>query len=172
MSRIGAAARIADSRSHSHRSRRFPVLGEACDVVGDTGAAPHGDARRKPLPAAAMLVLPPRDLVLQERRIVCPAKDGENQYLAILDGGPCYTVHPSDPAVALTALEAIVDVVVATDAGKFRWLNSISCRPSALDRETCSRPRVHVRYLFQVNPPEARSTITSSCNETPGISRS
>jgi xanthine dehydrogenase YagS FAD-binding subunit len=36
----------------------------------------------------------------------CPAVDGENQHLAILGGGPCYAVHASDPAVALTALDA------------------------------------------------------------------
>jgi len=36
--------------------------------------------------------------------------DGENQYLAILDGGPCHIVHPSDPAVALTALGASVEI--------------------------------------------------------------
>ena len=29
---------------------------------------------------------------------------------AILGGGPCYIVHPSDPAVALTALEATVEI--------------------------------------------------------------
>ena len=40
----------------------------------------------------------------------CPAVDGQNQYLAILDGGPCYAVHPSDPAVALTALDASVEI--------------------------------------------------------------
>jgi len=40
----------------------------------------------------------------------CPAKDGENQYHAILDGGPCYIVHPSDPAVALTALDARIEI--------------------------------------------------------------
>jgi xanthine dehydrogenase YagS FAD-binding subunit len=40
----------------------------------------------------------------------CPAVQGENQYLAILDGGPCYAVHPSDPAVALTALDALIEI--------------------------------------------------------------
>src|SRR5207249_8438881 len=40
----------------------------------------------------------------------CPAREGENQYLAILDGGPCYIVHPSDPAVALTALDASLEL--------------------------------------------------------------
>jgi xanthine dehydrogenase YagS FAD-binding subunit len=40
----------------------------------------------------------------------CPARDGENQYLAILEGGPCHIVHPSDPAVALVALGAMIEV--------------------------------------------------------------
>jgi xanthine dehydrogenase YagS FAD-binding subunit len=40
----------------------------------------------------------------------CPARDGENQYLAILEGGPCWIVHPSDPAVALVALDAIIEI--------------------------------------------------------------
>jgi xanthine dehydrogenase YagS FAD-binding subunit len=40
----------------------------------------------------------------------CPAASGENQYHAIFGGGPCYIVHPSDAAVALTALEAEVEI--------------------------------------------------------------
>jgi xanthine dehydrogenase YagS FAD-binding subunit len=36
----------------------------------------------------------------------CFAFRGENKYHAILGGGPCYIVHPSDPAVALLALDA------------------------------------------------------------------
>ena len=48
----------------------------------------------------------------------CPAASGENQYLAILDGGPCHIVHPSDPAVALTALDAVVEI--ASGAGTKR----------------------------------------------------
>jgi xanthine dehydrogenase YagS FAD-binding subunit len=38
----------------------------------------------------------------------CFAFRGENQYHAILGGGPCYIVHPSDLAVALLALDASV----------------------------------------------------------------
>jgi xanthine dehydrogenase YagS FAD-binding subunit len=38
----------------------------------------------------------------------CPAEQGENQYHAILGGGPCFAAHPSDPAVALLALDATV----------------------------------------------------------------
>jgi xanthine dehydrogenase YagS FAD-binding subunit len=38
----------------------------------------------------------------------CPAREGENQLHAILGGGPCYAVHPSDLAPALLALDAEV----------------------------------------------------------------
>jgi xanthine dehydrogenase YagS FAD-binding subunit len=40
----------------------------------------------------------------------CFAFRGENKYHAILGGGPCYIVHPSDMAVALLALDASVAI--------------------------------------------------------------
>jgi xanthine dehydrogenase YagS FAD-binding subunit len=40
----------------------------------------------------------------------CFAAAGENGFHAILGGGPCYVVHPSDPAVALLALGAQVEI--------------------------------------------------------------
>jgi xanthine dehydrogenase YagS FAD-binding subunit len=40
----------------------------------------------------------------------CYAFRGENRDHAILGGGPCHAVHPSDPAVALLALDALVTV--------------------------------------------------------------
>lgn len=38
----------------------------------------------------------------------CFAYDGENKYHCIVGGGPCYIVHPSDLAVALSVLDAKV----------------------------------------------------------------
>jgi xanthine dehydrogenase YagS FAD-binding subunit len=43
----------------------------------------------------------------------CFAAKGQNEHHAILGGGPCYMVHPSDPAVALIALDARVELVGA-----------------------------------------------------------
>lgn len=40
----------------------------------------------------------------------CYAEDGENEYHAILGGGPCHIVHPSDLAPALIAFDAKVDI--------------------------------------------------------------
>lgn len=38
------------------------------------------------------------------------AVDGENQLHCILGGDACYIVHPSDPAAALVALDAVVRI--------------------------------------------------------------
>lgn len=45
----------------------------------------------------------------------CFAFRGQSKYHAILGGGPCYIVHPSDPAVALLALDALVVVAGAEE---------------------------------------------------------
>lgn len=41
----------------------------------------------------------------------CYAMDGENKYHAVIGGAPCFIVYPSDPAVALMALDAEVTIV-------------------------------------------------------------
>lgn len=43
----------------------------------------------------------------------CAAYAGEHSYHAIFDTGPCHAVHPSDPSVALDALDASVEVASA-----------------------------------------------------------
>ncbi len=42
---------------------------------------------------------------------LCYAYRGENKYHVLLAGGPCYAVHPSDPAVALLAMNASLHLV-------------------------------------------------------------
>ena len=134
--RIGAMARLADIASHSVVRSRFPVLAEACDAV----ATP---ALRNMATIGGNLCQRPRCWYF--RRGIscyknggseCPAVDGENQYLAILDGGPCYIVHPSDPAVALTALEAVVEVVAANGRRRIPMSEFYLLPSERLDGET------------------------------------
>jgi len=49
----------------------------------------------------------------------CFSRTGENQFNAILGGGPSFIVHPSDTAPALVALDAQIHIV--GDTGN-RWL--------------------------------------------------
>jgi xanthine dehydrogenase YagS FAD-binding subunit len=108
--RIGAAARVNDLAEHAEIRRRFPALAEACAAVGTT-ALRHmgtigGNLCQRPRCWYFRRGIP----CLKNGGGSCPAATGENRYLAILGGGPCYIVHPSDPAVALTALGARVEV--------------------------------------------------------------
>lgn len=113
--RIGASARIGELARHPLVGKEYPALAQACDLVG-TPALRHmgtigGNLCQRPRCWYFRRGIP----CLKNGGSSCPAVHGENQYLAILDGGPCYIVHPSDPAVALTALDASVEI--ASTAG-------------------------------------------------------
>jgi xanthine dehydrogenase YagS FAD-binding subunit len=108
--RIGASARIEDLANHPLIRERYAAMAQACSVVGTPALREMGTL-------GGNLCQRPRCWYF--RRGIschknggnsCPARDGENQYLAIIDGGPCFIVHPSDPAVALTALEAQIEI--------------------------------------------------------------
>ena len=108
--RIGGAVRLAHLVRNALARDRFPALVKACESVGTPALRTMGTI-------AGNLCQRPRCWYLRSGFTChknggdsCPAASGENQYHAILGGGPCYIVHPSDAAVALTALEAIVEV--------------------------------------------------------------
>ena len=108
--RIGAAVRLADVATHALVRERYPALALACEQVGTP-------AIREMATLGGNLCQRPRCWYFR-RNIPChknggdscPAREGENQYLAILEGGPCFVVHPSDPAVALVALDATIEI--------------------------------------------------------------
>jgi len=108
--RIGAAARVHELARHPVVLDRWPALAQACEAVG-TPALRHmgtigGNLCQRPRCWYLRRNVP----CLKNGGDGCPAKDGENQYHAILEGGPCWIVHPSDPAVALVALDAEIEL--------------------------------------------------------------
>ena len=137
--RIGGACRLDEIAAHPLVRDDFPLLASACAQVGTP-------AIRAMATIAGNLAQRPRCWYF--RRGVscyktggntCPAHDGENQYHAILEGGPCWMVHPSDPAVALVALDASIEIagpdgMRAVDAGDFFVLPS-----ERMERETVLR---------------------------------
>lgn len=108
--RIGAAARIDEIATHPAIRERFPALAQACDVVGSPAlrnmGTLGGNLCQRPRCWYFRRAIP----CLKNGGSACPARDGENQYHAIIDAGPCYIVHPSDPAVALMTLDADVEI--------------------------------------------------------------
>ena len=137
--RIGGACRLDEIVAHPHVRDGFPLLASACSQVGTP-------AIRAMATIAGNLAQRPRCWYFRRNvschktgGTTCPAHDGENQYHAILEGGPCWMVHPSDPAVALVALDAIIDIAGpegtrSVDAGDFFVLPS-----ERMERETVLR---------------------------------
>ena len=138
--RIGGATRVGEVASSPIVRERFAVLAEACEAVGTPALRNMGTI-------AGNLCQRPRCWYFRRgirchknggRR--CPAFDGENQYLAILGGGPCYIVHPSDPAVALAALEARVEVAGARGTRQVVIHDFFALPRDRLDGETTLDP--------------------------------
>lgn len=116
---IGAAVRISELAAHEGLRSRFPVLAESAASVGTPALRNMGTIGGN---------LAQRHHCWYFRRGVgcfkrggtqCAAVDGEHEYHGIVAGGVCRAVHPSDPAVALEALEATV-IVARAGAAKRR----------------------------------------------------
>jgi len=138
--RIGASARIDDLATDARVRERFASLAQACAAVGSPALRFMGTL-------GGNLCQRPRCWYL--RRGVschknggssCPAKDGENQHHAIFDGGPCYMVHPSDPAVALLALDAAVEVTGGGGARRVSIADFFVLPSQRMDHETVLSP--------------------------------
>jgi xanthine dehydrogenase YagS FAD-binding subunit len=138
--RIGSATRIHDIARDPLVRAKYPALAESCDVVA-TPALRHmgtigGNLCQRPRCWYFRRGVP----CLKNGGTICPAVQGENQYLAILDAGPCYIVHPSDPAVALTALDATLELTSASGARTVSIDRFYTLPSERLDGETVLAP--------------------------------
>ena len=165
--RIGAATRVHDLATHPLITSQYGTLAEACGSVGTPALRQMGTIGgnlcqrprcwylRRDVPC---LKNPKRERVEADARreasgvgngvTDCPARDGENQYHAILEGGPCYIVHPSDPAVALTALEARIEIAGGAEAQTVPIANFFVTPLERLDSETVLRHGEFVRAVI------------------------
>jgi xanthine dehydrogenase YagS FAD-binding subunit len=113
---IGAAVKLVDLAEHPAVRREYPALADAAAEVGTPQIRHAGTV-------GGNLAQRPRCWYFRNEEFDCLKKggsrcfavDGENQYHAILGGGPCFIVHPSSLAVPLLALGARVRV--ASPAG-------------------------------------------------------
>ncbi len=112
--RMGGATRIHDIAHHPLINERYRALAQACDSVGTPALRQMGTIGGNLCQRPRCWYLRRDVPCLKSGGTDCPARDGENQYHAILEGGPCYIVHPSDPAVALTALDAQIEIAGGT----------------------------------------------------------
>ena len=109
---IGALATLAEIEEHPVVRDGYAALAQAVSLA----ASPQ---IRNLATVGGNLLQRPRCWYFRNARIdcwlkggeECPARDGQNRNHAILRGGPCYAVHPSDIVPALMAFDAAVRVV-------------------------------------------------------------
>jgi xanthine dehydrogenase YagS FAD-binding subunit len=140
--RIGAGTRVDDLARHALVRSQYPALAEACAAVGTPALRQMGTIGGNLCQRPRCWYFRRGIACYKNGGSECPAISGENQYLSILDGGPCYAIHPSDPAVALMALEAVIEVT-GSQPSELRSvpIESFFVLPTQrLDAETILRP--------------------------------
>lgn len=108
---IGAAATLTEVAEHAALRKAYPALTDAAAGVGTTQIRNAGTV-------GGNLMQRPRCWYFRNEEFPCLKKggarcfsvDGENQFHAILGGGPCHIVHPSSLAVPLVAFGASVRI--------------------------------------------------------------
>ncbi len=110
--RLGAALKIADLAEHAEVARMYPAVTAAAIEIGTPQIRNQGTV-------GGNLNQRPRCWYFRNEEFVCLKKGGdrcfstggENQFHAILGGGPSYIVHPSSLAVPFVAYGATFRVI-------------------------------------------------------------
>ena len=111
--RIGAAVTIAELAAHPELTALYPVLAEACASVGTPALRNSGTIGGNLVQRHHCWYFRQGVGCFKRGGTQCAAVEGEHQYHGIIADGTCRAVHPSDPAVALLALDARVEIVGA-----------------------------------------------------------
>ena len=122
---VGALALVADVAAHAGVRRCYPALATACDAVGTTQIRNMATLGGNLCQRIRCWYFRQRVPCHKTGGRGCPAVDGLNEYLGVFGDGPCHAPHPSDPAVALAALDARVQVRWA-DPGRARGVGPMS----------------------------------------------
>lgn len=134
--RIGGACLITEIAGSPVIHRYYPLLVQACadmgmdslrstwTIGGSLAQRPQCSYYRRNIPC------------LKNGGSTCPAHVGDSAHLAILEGGPCWMVHPSDPAVALVALDADIEIARAGGLRTVAASDFFTLPIGRMDRET------------------------------------
>jgi xanthine dehydrogenase YagS FAD-binding subunit len=156
---IGALATLSDIEAHPLITERYPALAQSVAVAATaqirTMATIGGNLLQR---SRCWYFRDETNPCWLKGGDTCPARDGENQHHAILGSSPCVSVHPSDPANALLALDAEVTVHGADGVRRIGLAEVFQEPTDAHRQETRLRPDdVVVALHLPVPSPGARS---------------
>lgn len=108
---LGALVRLFEIVEHPAIREKYAALADAAGVVGTPQIRNVGTLGGNLCQRPRCWYYRDEEVVcLKKGGTICYAANGENQYHAIIAGGPSYIVHPSDTAPALIALNASVQI--------------------------------------------------------------
>lgn len=107
---LGAAVTIAELAQHPGLRSRFPALSDAAASVGTPALRAMGTLGGNLAQRHHCWYFRGGVSCFKRGGSECAAVDGEHRYHGIFADGICRAVHPSDPAVALEALDAQVEI--------------------------------------------------------------
>ena len=120
--KIGALTKLVDVVAHARVRKRYPILSEAAEAVATPeirnmatlGGNLCQDTRcwyyRYPHHMGGRIIC------YRKEKGPCQAVKGDNRYHAIMGAKVCFAVCPSDTAIALTALDANLEITGAQGA--------------------------------------------------------
>ena len=110
--KIGPLTTLTDVESSDLIDRQYSVLQQAMSVIASPQIRNVGTIGGNICQRPRCWYYRSEDFdCLKKGGDTCYAVRGVNRYHAIIGGGPCYIVHPSDAAVALMALNASVKIM-------------------------------------------------------------
>ncbi|MGE5680042.1 MAG: FAD binding domain-containing protein [Bacillota bacterium] len=108
--KIGALVTIAELTEHPVIAEKYTALKQAAKDVASPQLRTIGTVGGNICQRPRCWYFREDFNCLRKGGGMCYAFDGQNKYHCVIGGGPCYIVHPSDLAVALTALDASVTI--------------------------------------------------------------
>ncbi len=139
--RIGALATVQEVADSPVVREKAPALAEAAASVGTPQIRALGTVGGNLCQRPRCWYYRLSDFpCLKKGGGTCFAVEGDSRYHAILGGGPCHIVHPSDIAVALLALEATVEVVGAKGRRSLPISDLYALPTADVSRETTLAP--------------------------------
>jgi len=157
--KIGALSTLAEVAAHPLIAEKYAVLGQAAAEVGSPQLREQGTL-------GGNLCQRPRcwyyrgDFPCSRKGgDRCYAVEGENQCHAVFSGGPCFYVHPSDTAVALSVLQAQLVIVGPTGSKTVKMEGFFVSPEKSVEKENILTPN---EILTEIQLPPLSGTVRSA----------
>lgn len=133
--KIGSLTTLAEIASHPLMRGKHQVLRQAAASVGSPQIRAQGTIGGNICQRPRCWYFRGDFQCRKKGGDTCYAMSGENQYHAIFGGGPCFFVHPSDVAVALVALEAVLAITGRSGTRSMKIENFFVGPKANIDKE-------------------------------------